>query len=297
MCVFDQQDLGTVGDITFPNFTITCPANIGPLECTGSGGRMVTYANAVASDACDPSPVVACVPASGSTFPVGPNTVVCTATDSLGNMEMCSFTITIADSTAPTITSCPGNIDACSPSGAPVPVSFTVTATDTCDSTPTVTCTPASGSSFRVGTTPVSCTAQDDSLNTSAPCNFNVVVHDTSGTPTTVYVDDGYTGLPDCTLVNWPYTGPGPHIIGFDAFATIGGGITKVASGGTVNVAAGNYAESISLTKRVNLLGAKNGVDARGRVPGTPDPSMESIVTNSVANAAIIDLNTGAPRA
>jgi hypothetical protein len=57
----------------------------------------VTYTAAV-TDNCDPSANVAMSfsPPSGSTFPQGSSLVVCTATDSSGNSNSCSFTVTVA---------------------------------------------------------------------------------------------------------------------------------------------------------------------------------------------------------
>ena len=52
------------------------------------------------------------------------------------------------------------------------PVTFSATASDNCDPSPTVTCSPASGSGFPVGTTTVTCTAQDATGN-SASCRFH----------------------------------------------------------------------------------------------------------------------------
>ena len=48
-------------------------------------------------------------------------------------------------------------------------------------------------------------------------------------------------------------------------------GIDAAATGGTVNVAAGTYAENVVVTKQLLLLGAQAGVDARGRVVGAPE--------------------------
>jgi len=74
--------------------------------------------------------------------------------------------------------------------------------------------------------------------------------------PSAVYVDDDYAGLNPGTPVTWPYVGgTGSHIIGCDAFATIGtvnaipGGVDAVASGGTVHVAAGRYAENVVVAR------------------------------------------------
>jgi Tol biopolymer transport system component len=64
-------------------------------------------------------------------------------------------------------------VDATSPNGATV--SYSASATDDVDPTPTVECSPASGSVFPIGTTVVSCTATDDAGN-SASGTFNVTV-------------------------------------------------------------------------------------------------------------------------
>jgi hypothetical protein len=59
-----------------------------------------------------------------------------------------------------------------------VVVSYTPTATDAVGPTPTITCVPASGSTFAVGTTTVTCTAKDAAGNISAPSSFTVTVRD-----------------------------------------------------------------------------------------------------------------------
>lgn len=64
-------------------------------------------------------------------------------------------------------------MDATSPQGAVV--NYMVTATDNVDPHPTVSCTPASGSTFLIGTTTVTCTATDASGN-KATGSFQVVV-------------------------------------------------------------------------------------------------------------------------
>jgi len=155
---------------------ITCPGDI-TAECAGPNGAPVSY-SASATDDCDPSPAVDCFPASGSLFPLGTTQVTCTATDAAGNSDQCSFDVTVTDTTPPDIT-CPGDITAeCTgPMGAEV--DFTVTATDVCDSSVTVDCTPASGSTFHFGSTQVCCTATDDHGN-SSQCCFDVTVVDTT---------------------------------------------------------------------------------------------------------------------
>jgi sugar lactone lactonase YvrE len=74
--------------------------------------------------------------------------------------------VTLPDSTPPTISALSGvAVDAVSPSGSTV--SYSVSATDDVDPSPTVACVPASGSRFAIGDTTVACTAGDSSGNTA----------------------------------------------------------------------------------------------------------------------------------
>src|SRR5207237_8428831 len=96
------------------------------------------------------------------------------ATDASGNTTACSFTVTINDTEAPKIT-CPANITVQTDcSGVKAVTYATPAATDNCG-TPSVVCAPASGSSFALGTTPVTCTGTDASGNHTS-CSFNVTV-------------------------------------------------------------------------------------------------------------------------
>jgi hypothetical protein len=78
------------------------------------------------------------------------------------------------DTSPPSISAPAGvTVDATSPQGAAV--SYTVTASDNWDPNPSVSCVPASGSTFAIGTTTVNCTATDASGN-SASASFPVTV-------------------------------------------------------------------------------------------------------------------------
>jgi hypothetical protein len=82
--------------------TITCPANQ-QLECNNQqGGATATFV-ATARDACDPNPTVVCTPPSGSAFPVGTATAVCSASDRSGNISKCSHKVTVVDTQPPTV--------------------------------------------------------------------------------------------------------------------------------------------------------------------------------------------------
>jgi HYR domain/WD40-like Beta Propeller Repeat len=82
--------------------------------------------------------------------------------------------------------------NATSPSGAEV--SYTVTVTDDVDPNPTLSCDPASGSTFPIGTTTVTCTATDSSGN-SAEANFDVVVKGAAEQISTLKEDVAVLGL------------------------------------------------------------------------------------------------------
>ena len=170
----------TVTDTTGP--VITVPANA-TVEATGATGASFAY-TATASDVVDGSAVVTCLPASGATFPLGPTTVTCSATDTTGNSGAVSFTVTVSDTTSPAIT-VPSNatVEATSANGASF--AYTATATDLVDGPVVVTCAPASGSTFPLGATTVSCAATDVHGNTSA-ASFAVTVTDTAAPVVTV---------------------------------------------------------------------------------------------------------------
>ncbi len=109
-------------------------------------------------------------------FPVGTTTVIATALNAAG-VDSCSFRVTVRDVQPPVIT-CPANITRGNdPGQCGAIVNFTVTATDNCTSSVTVTVVPASGTFFAVGVTTVNARATDAAGNTSA-CSFTVTVND-----------------------------------------------------------------------------------------------------------------------
>lgn len=82
-----------------------------------------------------------------------------------------------------------------------------------------------------------------------------------------------------------PNTSPGGCT---DSFATIQAAINaSAASGDTVKVGPGTYAENLTVNKSITFLGAQAGVDARGRVVGAPNPATESIIAQP-ANVGLI---------
>lgn len=167
-CKFDV----TVVDTTKP--VITCPDDItvgnDPGKCTAE----VTFA-VTATDLCDPNVEPVCTAPwgtvqSGDEFPVGTTTVVCTAKDKAGNTASCSFNITVEDREAPAIAVPAGGIATLVTDCKGSPLAFTAdhigtSATDNCDPTVTLSCSP---SVLSPGTTRVTCTAVDAAGNRSS---------------------------------------------------------------------------------------------------------------------------------
>ena len=173
----DTQDV-TVTDTTAPVFS-GVPSDITD-EATSSSGATVAYTDPTASDLVDGSVAVGCVPASGSTFPLGTTPVTCTASDTAGNIAADGFNVTVVDTTPPSITGTPSDmtVEATDASGAAVPY-IDPTASDLVDGPVAVSCLPASGSTFPIGTTGVICTATDSATNSDST-SFNITVSDTT---------------------------------------------------------------------------------------------------------------------
>ena len=147
-------------------------------EATSAAGAMVTFPAATATDLGTGVQSVTCNRQSGEVFPLGPTTVTCTATDNADNSASGSFTITVVDTTAPAVTT-PANLVVNQTNVGGAVVAFSASATDTVDGTVPVSCVPASGSLFPVGTTTVRCSASDAHLN-SGEASFTVTVLSTT---------------------------------------------------------------------------------------------------------------------
>ncbi len=174
----------TVVDTTAPVFTTPEGTLLATVQATGPLGAVVTYVAPGATDVVDAGPVVSCTPPSGSTFSVGTHSITCTATDASTNSASRVFSVAVVDTTAPILT-VPDNItkEATGPNGAAV--AYSVTASDLVDSAVAVNCTPASGSTFTLGATAVSCSATDRYGNSTSN-GFTVTVVDTTPPALTV---------------------------------------------------------------------------------------------------------------
>lgn len=162
----------TVTDTTPP--TVTASGDL-VAEATGPSGAAVSFAAATATDLVDGSVAATCDASSGAVFPLGVTTVTCSATDAAGNTGSDSFTITVQDTTPPSIAP-HANVVATATSGAGAIVNYTLpTASDLVDGSVPVSCTPASGAQFPLGATTVNCSATDAAGNTGSS-SFTVTV-------------------------------------------------------------------------------------------------------------------------
>jgi hypothetical protein len=168
----------TVRDTTRPVLTVPANVDLGcnPLDTSPDATRWAT-----ATDNCDPAPLV--------TYTDSVSTVGCRvtiertwrATDACRNSAQGVQRITYTQDTEPPTIHCPGHVYRTStePPGSRVWVTFPITASDACDPSPAVSCSPAGGY-FEVGTTTLaqtSCTARDACGNeVISTCTFWVTV-------------------------------------------------------------------------------------------------------------------------
>ena len=217
-------------------------------EATSAAGATVNYTDPTATDAVDATPTVDCVPPSGLTFALGATTVNCTATDQTGNQSSSTFKVTVSDTTAPTLAT-HSDVIVSATSAAGATVNYTnPTASDAVDSSPTVACTPVSGSTFGPGATTVTCTATDDAGNTSPATTFKVIVKfDLKGFYQPVDMSTGST-------IVWNTVKNGSTVpLKFEVFA----GATELTTTSTINQplkAVGVSCGTTSFTDEIELV-------------------------------------------
>ncbi|MGA2241055.1 MAG: HYR domain-containing protein [Verrucomicrobiota bacterium] len=151
---------------------INCPTDQ-IVECTGG---QIFFQEPIVYDNC-PNVTYSCAPTNGSALGIGSHQIVCTVIDCSGNTNQCTFYVTVQDTTPPTI-SCPANVTV--ECGQPTDPSSTgvATASDICDSSPTLTFTDAvSGNSPQIITR--TWTATDNSGNSNS-CVQIITIQDTT---------------------------------------------------------------------------------------------------------------------
>ncbi len=179
----------TVVDTTAPSLAVPGDQAVTTADPAGTA---LAYDPATAADIVDPDPTVGCLPAVGSSIPVGTTTVTCTATDASGNATSDSFDVVVdyvpVDTdpvlTVPAAQTVEGNT-----TGGWTAAYPGVSATDAEDDPdPTPACSPAAGQVLPLGTTTVSCTATDSAGHVDSDA-FDVTVVDTTAPSLTTDVD------------------------------------------------------------------------------------------------------------
>lgn len=151
---------------------LVVPADM-TVEAQAPNGAIVSF-TASATGRENQSLPVTCSPASGTSFPLGPTTVTCTAQERVDEIATKSFRITVVDRTAPRLV-VPAAVRARTANKTGALVRFQVSATDVVDGVIVPACSPASSTLFRIGTTRVDCTAIDRGQNV-ARASFTVNV-------------------------------------------------------------------------------------------------------------------------
>lgn len=169
-------------DLTAPNAPGRADADVEPGVATAADDSGAVTVEGARSDGL----------ALDAPYPLGVTTITWTATDAAGNTGAATQTVTVVDVEDPVL-ALPAAISADAASAAGAVVSYTATATDNSGAV-SVSCSPASGAAFPVGTTTVSCSATDATGNT-AEGSFTVTVRGASE-----QLDDLIAFLPDPSL-------------------------------------------------------------------------------------------------
>ncbi|GMU08940.1 HYR domain-containing protein [Corallococcus caeni] len=161
----------TVRDTLAP--ALTCPSDV-VAEAQDASGASVAFPAPVATDAVTAAPRVTSSRTSGSLFPLGATEVSVTATDEAGNAESCAFTLTIQDTTPPTL-ECPPPVQKADAPLEGLAVDYPEATALDAVSQSTLHYSHGTGTVFPVGTTQVTVQATDAAGN-SATCTFPVSV-------------------------------------------------------------------------------------------------------------------------
>jgi N-acetylneuraminic acid mutarotase len=114
---------------------VEAPANI-TVEATGPSGAIVTFTATATDPVYGNTLPVICTPGSGSIFPLGVTTVICSATNDFGRSDTDTTRITVRDRTEPTIVSVTPSVTLLPDTDEMVPVSIAVVVTDVVDPAP-----------------------------------------------------------------------------------------------------------------------------------------------------------------
>jgi len=280
-----------------PRLTTITPLN-GPTTVTEGGTATYTYTETHA-----PGGLVFEAPSCGLHGHVTfgpPSSVACTfdevsgpvTTDvsisisALGGTASSSLSVSVMPDTTPPVLTLPGTIRIDSTSNAGAVATFSASAVDAISGPAAVTCSPASGTPFPIGTTTVSCSARDWKQN-PATGSFQVVVADVTAPSISVQP----------TAQTLDATGPGGAVATFTAtatdFAPAQPTVTCVPASGST-FAIGTATVTCTSTDAVhNTASAKVTITVRG--PVDQIKSLQTYVTSlsidvKTRNALLADL-------
>ncbi|MBW7864747.1 MAG: HYR domain-containing protein [Candidatus Hydrogenedentes bacterium] len=193
----------TVQDVTPPEITQCAGDQAVGADALCQGTVPDLTAGVIATDDCV-NVDISQDPAAGTLVGLGDTTVTITAMDNAGNMDTCTATLTVEDTTPPEITVCApgdgavadGNCEAMVPD-------FTgaVAATDNCDIAPVITQDPVAGTVVGLGVTAVTITVTDAAGNAET-CVANFTVNEDVPPTGTILINNNLsvTNSPDVTL-------------------------------------------------------------------------------------------------
>lgn len=166
----------TVSDTEAPTI-LNCPSNIIQSSTTTSCDAIVNWTEPIITDNCIGMHFISNYQP-GDTFPSDTTVVTYTATDSVGNISICSFLVIINDSISPILSNCPSDIVVYADANCQAVANWTPpTPSDNC---PNFYFTEYhhSGDTFQLGTTDVIYIVADGAGNTDS-CVFKIIVKDT----------------------------------------------------------------------------------------------------------------------
>ncbi len=223
------------------------------------------------------------------------------AVDASGHRVQKTFTITVTDSMPPTVM-CPTDILKATDAGTSnAVVHFTVTATDNVPGV-SVSCSPASGSTFQLGITTVVCAARDARGNT-ANCMFTVTVVDREA-PVLIVPPNQAVQLEngqDTAIVNYEVgirdNAPGATVVcvppSGSAFALGVTNVVCIGSDASGNNVTNGFTVTVYQISTPNPLPPVVNVPANMNVPTDPGMSTATIeftatVTSQIPGATIV---------
>jgi hypothetical protein len=216
------------GDVSYPDHQETLRLSQHPVVTSCPGDAVLecpatpTFGTPTFFEACDPNLIISFADASlPVAFPAASAVQrTWTATDHCGNSVSCSQTITLLDTTSPTVTSCPSDVALEAPA---TPVFGTPVFADTCDVNLTVT--------FADLSLPATCPARSvtrrtwtatDACGNSATCNQTITVQDTTNPMVTSCPADA------------SFECPAAPVFGTPVFTDASGALLTVSSADTV---------------------------------------------------------------